>query len=55
MSFDRIAIRVSHLRKRYKLGGPLEPYHTFRDTVLNLFRVWLGLCHNATREEGLGF
>jgi hypothetical protein len=27
------AIRVSHLGKKYTIGGPQEKYHTFRDAI----------------------
>jgi len=35
MSSQVPAIRISHLSKRYCLGGPQEPYHTFRDAIVN--------------------
>jgi lipopolysaccharide transport system ATP-binding protein len=35
MSTDKIAIRVSHLGKKYTIGGPQEKYLTFRDAIVN--------------------
>jgi hypothetical protein len=35
MSPDHPAIRVSHLGKKYTLGGPQEKYRTFRDAVVS--------------------
>jgi len=32
---DRPAIRVSHLGKKYTIGGPQEKYLTFRDAIVN--------------------
>jgi len=39
MSADNIAIRVNHLGKQYRLGGPQEPYHTLRDAIVNSLKV----------------
>jgi len=39
MPADNIAIRVSHLCKQYKLGGPQEQYHTFRDALINSLKA----------------
>jgi lipopolysaccharide transport system ATP-binding protein len=36
---DNIAIRVSHLSKKYKLGGPQEQYHTLRDAMVNSLKA----------------
>jgi len=39
-----IAIRVEHLGKQYRLGGPRAPYATFRETLVNTARAplrWL--------------
>lgn len=33
MSSDKIAIRVSHLGRKYTIGGPQENYLTFRDAI----------------------
>jgi lipopolysaccharide transport system ATP-binding protein len=35
MSPDNPAIRVSHLGKKYTIGGPQEKYRTFRDAIVN--------------------
>ena len=35
MSPDHLAIRVSHLGKKYTIGGPQEKYLTFRDAIVN--------------------
>jgi lipopolysaccharide transport system ATP-binding protein len=32
---DDIAIRVRGLGKKYRIGGPQEQYHTFRDAIVN--------------------
>jgi lipopolysaccharide transport system ATP-binding protein len=32
---DNPAIRVSHLGKKYTIGGPQEKYRTFRDAIVN--------------------
>ena len=29
------AIRISHLGKKYTIGGPQEKYLTFRDAIVN--------------------
>jgi len=35
MSPDHPAIHVSHLGKKYTIGGPQEKYRTFRDAIVN--------------------
>ena len=56
MSPDNIAIRVNHLSKQYKLGGPQEPYHTFRDAIVNSLKVPLKVFHkDSARGRVLGF
>ena len=35
MPSENIAIRVSHLGKKYTIGGPQEKYRTFRDAIVN--------------------
>jgi lipopolysaccharide transport system ATP-binding protein len=35
MHSDKIAIRVSHLGKKYTIGGTQEKYLTFRDAIVN--------------------
>jgi lipopolysaccharide transport system ATP-binding protein len=52
MSEDTIAIRVSHLSKEYRLGGPQEPYHTFRDAIINSLKAPLKIFHNTPSVEG---
>ena len=52
MSDDRIAIRISHLSKQYTLGGPQEPYHTFRDAIINSLKVPLKVFNKAPPVEG---
>jgi len=46
------AIRVSHLSKQYKLGGPQEPYHTLRDAIVNSLKAPLKVFHKAPPVEG---
>jgi lipopolysaccharide transport system ATP-binding protein len=36
---DKIAIHVSHLSKQYRLGGPQEKYHTFRDAMISSLKA----------------
>ena len=52
MPSDNIAIRVSHLGKQYKLGGPQEPYHTFRDAIVNSLKVPSKVFRKAPPVEG---
>jgi lipopolysaccharide transport system ATP-binding protein len=52
MSSDRVVIRVSHLSKQYRLGGPQEPYHTFRDAIVSSLKVPLKVFHKAPPAEG---
>jgi len=52
MSPDNIAIRVKHLSKQYRLGGPQEPYHTFRDAIVNSIRAPLMVFHRKPPVEG---
>jgi lipopolysaccharide transport system ATP-binding protein len=52
MPSDNIAIRVSHLSKQYRLGGPQEPYHTFRDAIVNSLRAPLKVFHREPPAEG---
>jgi hypothetical protein len=35
MTDKNIAIRVTHLGKKYTIGGPQEKYLTFRDAIVN--------------------
>ena len=52
MSSNHPAIRVSHLSKQYKLGGPQEPYHTLRDAIVNSLKAPLKVFHKAPPVEG---
>jgi len=52
MSSDKVAIRVSHLSKQYRLGGPQEPYHTFRDAIVNSLKAPLKVFHKEPPVEG---
>ncbi len=35
---DDIAIQIRRLGKKYRIGGPQEKYHTFRDAIMNSIR-----------------
>ena len=52
MSSDPPAIRVSHVSKQYKLGGPQEPYHTLRDAIVNSLKAPMKIFHKAPPVEG---
>lgn len=52
MSTNKIVIRVSHLGKKYQLGGPQEPYHTFRDAIVNSLKAPMKVFHKAPLVEG---
>ena len=52
MTSDRIAIRVRQLGKQYRLGGPQEPYHTFRDAIVNSLKAPLKAFHKEPPVEG---
>jgi lipopolysaccharide transport system ATP-binding protein len=52
MSPNPLAVRVSHLSKRYRIGGPQEQYHTFRDAIINTLKVPLKLFRKAPGQEG---
>jgi lipopolysaccharide transport system ATP-binding protein len=49
---DHIAIRANHLSKQYKLGGPEEPYHTFRDAIINSLKAPMLVFHKKPPVEG---
>lgn len=49
---DKIAIRVKNLGKQYRLGGPQEPYHTFRDAIVNSVKAPFKQFHRALPAEG---
>jgi lipopolysaccharide transport system ATP-binding protein len=52
MTSDNIAIRVSHVSKQYKLGGPQEPYSTLRDAIVNSLKAPVKMFHKAPPVEG---
>lgn len=52
MNNKKIAIRVRNLGKRYQLGGPQEPYHTFRDAIVDSVRAPFRRFSRAPPEEG---
>lgn len=52
MSTENIAIIVDHLSKQYRLGGPQEPYHTFRDAIVNSLQAPLKYFHKEPPLEG---
>ncbi|MCU0633190.1 MAG: ABC transporter ATP-binding protein, partial [Methanolinea sp.] len=51
MSSDHPAIRVSHLGKQYRLGGPQEQYLTFRDAIVNTLKSPLKTFQPAKPDE----
>ena len=52
MSSSKIAIRVSHISKQYRLGGPQERYHTFRDAIVNSLKAPMKIFHKIPPGEG---
>lgn len=52
MTSDYPAIHISHLSKQYKLGGPQEPYHTLRDSIVNSLTAPMKIFHKAPQVEG---
>ncbi len=52
LSTDNIAIRVSHLGKKYQIGGPQEQYLTLRDTIVNSVKAPFKRVHRAPADEG---
>jgi lipopolysaccharide transport system ATP-binding protein len=48
---EKIAIRVDHLGKKYKLGGHQERYHTIRDTIVNSFKFPLKALNTKTPDQ----
>ncbi|MGA7627262.1 MAG: ABC transporter ATP-binding protein, partial [Methanoregula sp.] len=52
MTSENFAIRVNHVGKQYKLGGPQEQYHTFRDAIVNSFKAPLKVFHKTSPVEG---
>lgn len=51
MPADNPAIRVNHLSKQYRLGGPQERYHTIRDALSTAFRVPSKILHGSQSPE----
>ena len=37
-----VVLEIDQLAKRYRIGGPVEPYRTLRDTLAGLARAPLG-------------
>jgi len=56
MSPDHPAIRVSHLGKKYIIGGPQEKYLTFRDAIVSSPEKYQQYtrrsCTNTTSRKG---
>jgi len=49
---EKIALRVSHIGKRYNLGGPQEPYSTLRDAIVNSVKAPFKRSNPAHPNEG---
>jgi len=49
---DNLAVRVRNLGKKYTIGRPQEPYHTFRDAMVNSLKAPLKVFHRAPPAEG---
>ena len=49
---EKIAIHVSHLSKKYTLGGPQEKYFSLRDAIVNSMKAPLKRFHHASPAEG---
>jgi lipopolysaccharide transport system ATP-binding protein len=47
-----ISISVNNLCKQYKLGGPQEPYHTFRDAIVKSLKTPLKAFYKEPAVEG---
>jgi lipopolysaccharide transport system ATP-binding protein len=47
-----VAIRVSHLGKKYMLGGPQEPYHTLRDAITSTLRAPARILRKSVPDQG---
>ncbi len=52
MPSRKIAIKVDHLSKQYRLGGPQEQYHTIRDAIVNSIRAPMNVFCKKPHEEG---
>nr|WP_319375685.1 ABC transporter ATP-binding protein [uncultured Methanoregula sp.] len=46
------AIRVSHIGKKYNIGGPQEKYHTLRDAIVNSIRAPFKGFHRPPQNKG---
>jgi lipopolysaccharide transport system ATP-binding protein len=51
MTDKNIAIRVSHLGKKYQIGGPQEKYLTLRDAIVNSVKAPFKRFHPAPSAE----
>ncbi len=51
MTTNEIAIRVSHVGKKYTIGGSQERYHTLRDAVVNSVKAPFKRFHRAQPDE----
>ncbi len=49
---DNIAIRVSHLGKKYSIGRPQEKYHTFRDAIVDSLKAPLKVSRGTSPDKG---
>jgi len=47
---DDLAVRVKGLGKKYRIGGPQEKYHTFRDAIANSIRSPLDRLTGKTKK-----
>lgn len=54
MKMDQPVIRVDGLGKRYRIGGPRDPYGTLRDTIANAARIPFQMMRGE-RQEPLEF
>ncbi len=52
MSSDNVAIRISHLSKKYQIGGLQEPYHTLRDAIVDSLKAPLMIFHRDSPDKG---
>ncbi len=51
MPSKKVAIHISHLGKKYKIGGPQEKYHTLRDAIVNSFKAPFKAFHHVPPKE----
>jgi lipopolysaccharide transport system ATP-binding protein len=47
---DDLAVRVKGLGKKYRIGGPQEKYHTFRDAIVNAIRSPIDRLTGKTKQ-----